>query len=536
MGASWRPGSAALLLLLATAWAPAAQAGSAEAPELTDPAGDQAGAAGPIVVGGVNDDAFDDVDLVAAWLEERTLDCVGAANGTCPTVTLVVQTSAGWGTGSMVVSFAIARGPTSLPGSTASGQAFTLYVNGTTVEGLANATAANAPDGLHLTLPLPQLGAVGGDVLTGLTLSTSRFDDGTLQGVALDDQTGTDDAGPGLDYVFQRPPVAPRLLLEVLSVDGRAGSASTVSTRDPVDVVLRITNLGLDDDGWQLSLASRPPLADPPVFLQAFTGIAAGTTAQTTVPISLADMAEGRIVLTFTVSSERGASATARATLTLDLPSAPPPPPSEREVKPAGLTFLTGTAETLGFDGPFGSYAELALLALLVLLVLLALFLLLALGRPLPREAAAETPGPARRPTTAGPAGFAQTVRAAPAAEPEEGPDVDPALFAALEPGTDEAAPEPVPPAPMPTTSGAAIRIDEVRHEPREPAPGERVTTEVVLRNDGPSATLRVELSVDGQPAAERTVAVPSRATKAVTLPWTAGPGDNRVRVRVLPG
>src|ERR1051326_6967899 len=41
MGASWRPGAAAVLLLLALAAAPVAHAGTAQDPELTDPPGDQ---------------------------------------------------------------------------------------------------------------------------------------------------------------------------------------------------------------------------------------------------------------------------------------------------------------------------------------------------------------------------------------------------------------------------------------------------------------------------------------------------------------
>jgi hypothetical protein len=79
------------------------------------------------------------------------------------------------------------------------------------------------------------------------------------------------------------------------------------------------------------------------------------------------------------------------------------------------------------------------------------------------------------------------------------------------------------------------VRIEEVRHTPRQPTPGEGVRTEVILRNDGPAATLRIVLMVGGAQAAERTVQVASRATKAVELPWTAGPGDNRVRIQAFP-
>ena len=558
MGASWRPGAAALLLVLASAlgFLPAASAGTAAAPELTDPAGDQAVDSGTVpVLPGVNEETFDDVDLIAAWVEERQHDCAGQAEATCPAATLVVQTTAGWASGTMTVAFTVKRGPQSLPASTATaaGTPFTLTLNGTAVSGLDNASAANAADGLRITLPLAGLGATGGDVLSGLTLSTTRTDGGLLVDVPQDDQTGTDDAGPGSDYTFARPPVAPQLLLDIVSIDGKSGPVTVTREDATLPVVLRITNIGLDDDAYQLSFQSTPPLQDPPAFAQAFTPIGAGESDDATVQLSLDGMREGRISLIFFVTSERGASENARSSVTIDLPAAPPPPAEERAVKPAGLTFLTPAAEGLGFDGPFGSYAELALLALLVLVVIVLLFLLLALGRTtMEDEPAAEAPAPAPRTRggTAGPTGVMETVHAsdAPPAlfeardEAADAPadeamsDVDPAALAAAlapEPDADDAEPEPVvgPPA-----SGAPrIRIEEVRHTPREPDAGQRVTTEVILRNDGSSTTLRVALTLDGSPAAERTVLVPAHATKAVELAWTAGPGDNRVKISAYP-
>lgn len=567
MGASWRPGAAALLLVLAAALVPpAAMAGSAAAPELSDPAGDQAVDAGPLVLGGFNDDAMDDVDLVAAWLEERTIDCTGEAAGTCPRVTLVVQTTAGWRPdGTMTVGFAVKKGPASLPQSTATeaGTAFTLTVAGTTVTGIDNATAVSGADGLRISLPMPKLGATGGDLLTGLAISTSRFSDGTLQDVDADDQTGTDTAGPGTDYTFARPAVNPRILLDVVSVDGRPGSRPPAREGTaPFPVIVRITNLGADADRVVAAMSLMARGAD-------------GKTAE--VLADLADPAAGDLLgpgedlertftvtppaleglttmdLSFLARSERGAQASAQVPVTFA--QAPTPPPAEREVKPAGLTFLTGAAESAGFDDAFGSYAELALLALLVLLVLLAIYLLLALGRttlddgPAP-EAAWPDEAPARGRgggVAVGPGGIAETVRASDAAPPALFPDAPPAEGAAEpEPEIDAAAlaaalaPEPVKEAaaPLPVATGASspkIRIEEVRHTPTEPDAGQPVTTEVLLRNEGPTASLRVTLSVDGKPAAERTVQVPSRATKAVELPWTAGPGDNRVRIQAFP-
>jgi hypothetical protein len=536
MGASWRRlGAAALLLVLAAALAaPAGWAGSAADPEVSDAAGDQAidrGDVPVLPVPGINDDDFGDIDVVAAYVGEF---------GNLTRIT--VQTTEGWTTGSMVLAFTVSAGPTSLPGSTASGQAFTVFVNGTAVAGI-NGSAAATTDGLRIDLPTAALGATGGDLLSGLSLNTSRTDAGNL-GLAQDDQTGADMAGPGRDYTFTRPPVSPRLDLAVLSVGGKAGAFTTDDDAKPVPVVLRISNLGIDADAWQLSLSSQPPLKDPPAFAQAFTPIEGGATAETTVPISLAGMAEGPIQLTFSASSELGSVATATATITLDLPSSPP---ADREVKPAGLTFLTSGAEAMGLDDAFGSYGEAFLLALIVLLTILAIFLLLALGRSTTKgEPAAEAPWPAGAGATptafAGPGGLSETVRASPArsapppvaarareVEAEEAEGEDEAEEAPLEFA-------PPPPAPLATApAGARIRIEEVRHTPREPEAGQGVTTEVLLRNDGPTATLRIALSVDGKPVAERTVQVASRATKAVELPWTAGAGDNRVRIQAFP-
>jgi hypothetical protein len=523
-----------LLLVLAAAWAPPlALAGSAADPELIDPAGDQAVDEGTVpIVPGVNDVDFGDVDVVAAFVGEF---------GNVTRIT--VQTTAGWTSGSMTLGFAVFRGPTSLPSSTATalGQSFIVFVNGTTVAGV-NGTAALTPDGLRIDLSSAALGAVGGDLLSNLSINTTRTDPGTLQGVTQDDQTGTDSAGPGRAYAFSRPPINPTVDLSVVSVNGRAGAFALVEPGSTVPIVLRITNLGVDADGWQLSLTSDPVLANSPVFIQAFTPIDGGATADMTVQVSLADMQESVFALTFKVMTERGAEHVALATISINAPA--PPPPADREVKPAGLTFLTAGAEALGLDDAFGSYGEAFLLALIVLLVLLAIFLLMALGRSTTKgEPAPEAPWPTERAMPAafaGPGGISETVRASPAqSRPEEDGEVPADFGALMEAAETLAEPTPAPAAvaaPLPTAAQPTrIRIEEVRHTPREPEAGQGVVTEVILRNEGPSATLRIALSVDGKPAAERTVQVPSRATKAVELPWTAGAGDNRVRIQAFP-
>jgi hypothetical protein len=335
-------------------------------------------------------------------------------------------------------------------------------------------------------------------------------------------------------------------------------------------VIVRITNLGTDPDRIVAGLEYAAKSADG---------------KEQALAVDLADPATGPVIepgesldrpftvvppeldglktmdLTIKAVSERGAAGHVAVHVSFHVDA---PAPGEREVKPAGLSrlpFLTTGAEALGFDEAFGAYGEAFLLALIVLLVILALFLILALGRSTTKgEPAPEAPWPVERAMPAafaGPGGLSETVHATPATVPPgarpQAADADAeadqladvgdlgALMAAAQ---ELAEPEPAA-APRPAPAAAAlptsaepmrIRIEEVRHTPREPEAGQSVATEVILRNDGPSsATLRIALSIDGKPAAERTVQVPSRATKAVELPWTAGAGDNRVRIQAFP-
>ena len=557
MGASWRClGAAALLLVLAAASAPPAWAGSAADPEVVDPAGDETVDEGSVpIIPGFNEPEFGDVDVVAAWLEEPAVhDCVGDANGTCPAAFLTVQTTSGWTTGSMAVTFTVGKGPTSFADSSANGQAFSLTINGTTVDGLEGAAAANTPDGLRVRLPRPKLGAVGGDVLSNLTISTTRTDTGLFQDVDQDDQTGSDTAGPGRPYTFSRPPQAGLIRIAILGGTIAGTSFTGQSYRgafdEPASISLQLTNDGLDPDevDFAVSRAGSSPIGTnltKPFTLQ--PGATQVVTAAMTLPPG-EDLPPGVTEVTFAATSRLGGSDS--AILRIQVPAEAAPPPAEREVKPAGLTFLTSGAESLGLDDAFGSYGEAFLLALIVLLAILAVFLLMALGRSTTRgEPAAEAPWPADRAMpaafAAGPAGLSETVRASPAAVPppledeaESGSDEELADFGSLAAAATEVAEPEIKPmaAPLPTAAQPSrIRIEEVRHTPREPEAGQRVVTEVILRNDGPAATLRIALGIDGKPAAERTVQVPSRATKAVELPWTAGAGDNRVRIQAFP-
>lgn len=91
-----------------------------------------------------------------------------------------------------------------------------------------------------------------------------------------------------------------------------------------------------------------------------------------------------------------------------------------------------------------------------------------------------------------------------------------------------------VPAAPAATPDAPPVRLSGVTHEPREPDIGDPVTTTATLENDGAATIrLRVVLQLDGREHAEQTVEVPSHAARAVVFPWTAGSGNNRVRVQV---
>lgn len=516
--------AATVLLLVLAACAPSAWAGTADDPDLQDPAGDQAidgpySSAGVPTLPVVNPDTFDDIDLVSAWFQQGRSDCVGAAPMTCPSVVLTVTTSAAWSGGTLNATFQLQKGPTSYANSTAAGQTFSVLVQGTSVSGIPNATAAVTPAGLEVRIPLPRLGAVGGDQLTGLALATTRTNVGlvTDPSATQDDSTGTDEASGGRAYTLLRPTPRAALDLSIAQTGGKAGNAATLTERTTVDVALRAYNVGTDPDQVTLTIASDPPLKKAPAAPAAID-LPQGDVRTVTVPVSLEGMAEGTIRVTFTATSRNGATDDAVAVLVLDLPDAP------REVKPAGLDFLSPAAESMGLDGAFGSYAELALLSLIVLAVILAVFLLVALAPSrLVGTSAAEAP-----PLPEGAAGSGDQAPAALA--PTRAPSPVPA------PARPPAAAPPVPPAdPAAATVAGALKIESVTHAPEAPEEGAPVTTEVVLRNPGPTRQVRVVLSRDGADVDEKPVTLPARATKTVRLSWAAGAGENRVKVRVLP-
>lgn len=504
--------AAIVLLLVAAAWAPLVQGGTADDPELEDAAGDQTVTRPgnpqiPPVIPGVNDEAFDDIDLVAAWFEERTLDCVGEAELDCPLLTLMVKTTAGWTTGTLTGNFTLRRGPTSYAHSnaTASGTEIAFTVQGTTVSGIANSTADVGPDGLRIRFPIPRIGAVGGDVLTGLTLAATRTDVGTVTDPAVtqDDQTGSDSAGPGGAYTMSRPEQVARWGVRVISINGVNGTSITLSERLAFPIVVEVTNLGTDRASYVLNeRAEGEPMPD-------YRGFGDGgeldpfQSARHSLNASTEGMDPGSARILFFVN---GPDPLATATITYA------PLAADREVVPAGLDFLTPAAESVGLDGAFGKYAELVLLALIVLLVILAIFLLVALAPS----------------TLAG--------ASAPEAPPLKGSEAAPAgLLPLAPPAADEPEPMELVPESAAATKGGALKIESVEHSPEAPEEGEEVMTEVVLRNPGPTRQVRVVLAADDLDRDEAALTLPARATKTVRLSWTAGPGENKVRVRVLP-
>lgn len=495
----------AVVLLVVAASLPAAWAGTAEAPELTDPADDQA-VDGPFTqlpgLPVLTDDDFADIDLTAAWFDTpRVIDCVGDHELDCPILTISVATSAGWTSGTLMGSFTVERGPTSYATSTASGQTVSFNVSGTQVTGVENARASVGPDGLTLVMGLGRVGAVGGDRLTNLTLATTRTDPGLVTDPSFtqDDTTATDQAGPGAAFTIPRPEPAARIDVGIARTGDRDGNALTVTQRTTVPVQLRILNLGTDDDAYSIQVSAEPPLKDPPVFAAVLTPLPRGDVATPIVPISLAGMESGLVRVTFTVTTQAGASDDAFANIVLDLPATATP----RDVVPSGLQFLTPAAEALHLDDAFDEFAEAVLLALLVLLAILAVFLAVALAPgTLHGTAAPESP---------------------PVAGPEEAPPaVQPAIVPAAAP-------------PAAATVGGALAIESVTHDPEIPEEGQDVSTEILLRNPGPTRQVRVILSRDEADLDSKAATLPARSSKTIRLSWTAGPGQNNVRVRVMP-
>lgn len=163
------------------------QAGTAAAPEVQDPAGDVAvdNLLGDIPVIGESGD-FGDIDIISGYF---------TINGTNLDLRLTMNATADQG-GLYNATFNVTSGATSTP--------FSVQRAGTTTTPAA-ATSAVAGSNVTFTIALSALGAGQGSALTGLTISTSRTDSAALP-LPLDDQTGSDTAGPGTAFTVTPPP------------------------------------------------------------------------------------------------------------------------------------------------------------------------------------------------------------------------------------------------------------------------------------------------------------------------------------------
>jgi hypothetical protein len=479
--------------------------------------------------------------------------------------------------------FHVEKGPTSLPASTANGQEQVIAIqDGRAANALGTVTVGNS--GITYAFHLPDVHAVGGDRLTNVSVTATDTDPGALP-VTQDDCSGRDNApdlGGAGSYTFFRPPVAGSLKVRVsggaAEVPGAAsplGFSGSTATLDKAPTSLRldvaVDNTGLDPDTVEVA-------AEGGAAKQLVKAGGTATLALLVRPPS--DL--GTTAITVHATSALGGKADATFTLTIGAP----PPPAPREVKPAGLAFLTPVATALGLDGPLGSYAELAVLLVLLVLLVALLFLLLTLNKgPWVRAHAESTyvvaaPGghaqvqvavdkvrrgvervravlrPPAWPASIGGRGKS-AVELAPdghatldvdvphGAQPKERATLEVDLVPVGADGRerpDRAAHAKitvqagVPSQPLgPGYAVAGIQLAGVRHAPTQPRPGETVTTTATVRNGGASpAPLRVALIVDGQVRGERRVEVPARAAQDVAMEWVAGAGSNQVKVQVF--
>jgi len=87
---------------------------------------------------------------------------------------------------------------------------------------------------------------------------------------------------------------------------------------------------------------------------------------------------------------------------------------------------------------------------------------------------------------------------------------------------------------PAPSAMMTSVKLRGVAHEPMEPLAGETVTTHATVHNNGDDARLRVELVVDGNVEATKSLVIAHAEEVRVGLQWQAGEGKNDVRIRVF--
>ncbi len=515
--------AAALFLLVVAALAPPfSEAGSESDPELTDPAGDQVVVRTLPIVPMVNDDPFDDVDIQKAWIESGPGQ--QGIDSTVIAVNVTMRFGAPWqDTGHLELDLNVAKGPTSLATSTANGTTYAVIVDGLAISGAATGTATRSANDLVLALQFEDrfgsLTAAGGDLLNITRLAASRSDPGNdAVPLTQDDQSASDAAVAQKPHtLFRTPPVAGIAITitggSIVDDDGhRSFSGTTTSSHHGNATILlgyRVTNTGTDAD-----VVSIVPFTDGGTVtliaeVQTFD-LAPGETGYGQAQFRVTD-ATNNVTLRLEASSSRGATTTAIARVIIEavpdeLPPSEPVQTSERVPTPQGLKFLTPMAEGLSLDKALDRYAEAFLLAILVLIVILAIFLLLYLGAsPHAAEAAGEAPPPRAK------AAVAAATATASQAEVQR---------------FDSA----------PIAGQVDVTIGAVHHEPARPHPGDKVTSAIVVENnEDRDLALRVVLSLDKRLVADKSIKLAAGSSERVDLEWTAGEGENRIRVQVFP-
>ncbi len=299
----------ALLLVSSVAILPYATAGTAASPEVIDPAGDQSVSEGPLATSAPS---FDNIDVLKVWVSENSANA---------SVILNVETTApfndGSSQGAFSFDFMIAKGPTSVFGSTANGTAFSIIARSDgTVEGVDNGTVAVVGNVTSVAIPLASLGASGGDLLSELVLEASGLHEGnSALPLDQDDSSAVDRApnnGTAPDYTFARGPIVAGVSLVV-----QGDRARTVTDPDASIVFpIRVTNTGSDEDRFTFT-GPTVTGATATVAPDEMT-LAPGASTLTFLTVDLNGAAAGTVFnLPVTVASDRGASSTVTPSVTV---------------------------------------------------------------------------------------------------------------------------------------------------------------------------------------------------------------------------
>lgn len=360
---------------------------------VTDPANDQRPVAGPAAL---TPPAMKQVDILQLSAEQVG---TGALN-----LTLTLSAAA-TDSENLTVGFAIAKGPASLPGSTASGQPFQIQVKGTSATGVTGVTFTRTGAVLSFSFPPASVGAVGGDLLQDAYVFAQDTDGGNAPApVTQDDTVATDrapDAGfAATTFAFGKPPVVIvkgdiGLSVTGVSIEATdcaacprevAGNTVTINATDGSLVVhVLVVNNGATADNVTVQfLGMLTPLEqEQRVYGLSPSGVGAqpngpkqsvriAAHGSTTLEFNATFHYPAAATRTFQIRAVSGLGASASASLTITFH-----PPTKRSPVPAGLGFMSPLVEGMGLDKLLGDYAELGLLIFLVLGAIIVVYLLL---------------------------------------------------------------------------------------------------------------------------------------------------------------